>query len=181
MHLVRWRKYGDPTVVRKKQPHPELRPRCTVIENGKQCENLRAGGGLCQKHYMKVYRRGGDPAETLARGNFSTPVSTRTHLFVQGEPDECWTWQGAVNKHGYGITGVRGVGGILAHRAVYEEMVGPIGYDADGEPLTLDHLCANRLCVNPNHLEPVSRYENKVRGGEPHFQARGKTARVTWE
>lgn len=47
----------------------------------------------------------------------------------------------------------------LAHRAIYETLVGPIPAG-----LTLDHLCRNRWCVNPQHLEPVTARENVLRG-----------------
>lgn len=54
---------------------------------------------------------------------------------------------------------------LLAHRAVYDEIVGPIPYG-----LTLDHLCANPPCVNPAHMEPVTPGENRKRGGSPHLR-----------
>jgi len=173
MHLKRLRTHGDPSIVGKGGPRPSTEPHPICSIDG--CDKDTVGNGLCRNHYMKVYRRGGDPAVTLPRGNFSTPISSRTHMFVQGDPDECWEWQGSTNKNGYGITGLSGKN-VLAHRAVYLEMVGPIP-----EGMQLDHLCANRICVNPNHLEPVTSHENQVRGGEPHFFARGKTAKVTWE
>lgn len=79
-------------------------------------------------------------------------------------PDECWDWPGNVNANdGYGRTSQRLPDGtwriVLAHRYAYETAVGPI---PDG--LSLDHLCRNRRCINPKHLEPVTRGENVLRG-----------------
>ncbi len=78
-------------------------------------------------------------------------------------PDECWKWTGYRFWDGYG--GLRSdlaVGGgrlIRAHRLAYELLVGPI---PDG--MVIDHLCRNRWCVNPAHLEPVTVRENNLRG-----------------
>jgi hypothetical protein len=166
MHLLRWRKYGDPTVVRKKQPKPsEQRPRCSI----EGCDEVAAGRGWCRNHYMRHYRRGGDPAVMLPRGNFSTPVSTRLRMFKK-QSDGCWLWVAFKNPKGYGLVGSKG-SVVLAHRAIYKELVGPI----DGD-LTLDHLCGVRACVNPEHLDPCTRRENYFRGGVPHFELRGKAA-----
>lgn len=72
----------------------------------------------------------------------------------------CWLWYGSTNKDGYGRSGKQRQGKpYLAHRWVYEELVGPIP-----EGLTLDHLCRNPTCVNPQHLEPVPIAENCRRG-----------------
>lgn len=68
--------------------------------------------------------------------------------------DPCWEWKGCLRPDGYGAARNE-----LAHRLVYRAVVGPIPDD-----MVLDHLCRNRLCVNPNHLEPVSNGENVLRG-----------------
>lgn len=68
----------------------------------------------------------------------------------------CWEWNGATNNRGYGVVQMgRGIGIALVHRVVYEAFVGPIP-----EGLTIDHLCANSTCVNPQHLEAVTKSEN---------------------
>jgi len=58
----------------------------------------------------------------------------------------------------------------MAHRAVYESERGPIP-----EGMTLDHLCRNRGCVNPDHLEPVTNRENILRGVSPSAVHAAKT------
>ena len=75
----------------------------------------------------------------------------------------CWEWTKALHSRGYGqmITGSKTTKrhNVYAHRFAYETLVGPI---PDG--LVLDHLCRNPKCVNPAHLEPVTRQENIRRG-----------------
>lgn len=62
----------------------------------------------------------------------------------------CVPWTGRIRDDGYGTLGVK-----MAHRAVWEDAIGPI---PDG--LELDHLCRNRACVRLDHLEPVTHQEN---------------------
>lgn len=76
----------------------------------------------------------------------------------------CWEWHGARDKYGYGQAWWNG-GRVKAHRLVYELLVADI---ADG--LQIDHLCRNRCCVNPQHLEPVTRRVNIQRGESPAGQ-----------
>lgn len=66
----------------------------------------------------------------------------------------CWNFIGK-NCHGYGIVWLGNGRTTTAHRAFYLELKGAIA-----EGLVLDHLCRNKRCVNPNHLEPVTHLEN---------------------
>lgn len=69
----------------------------------------------------------------------------------------CWQWTGWLSG-GYGTFHVNGRR-VAAHRFAYERYVGPVG-----NGLVLDHLCRNRGCVNPGHVEPVTPGENIRRG-----------------
>lgn len=74
--------------------------------------------------------------------------------------EACWIWTGAMRDGGYGhFSGMRFIGTNRAHRVAWILAHGPI---PDG--LVLDHLCRNRACVNPGHMEPVSHAENVRRG-----------------
>jgi len=74
--------------------------------------------------------------------------------------NNCWLWAGHIRSDGYG-----GIWNSIknqydvAHRVVYEAIVGKVS-----ESLQLDHLCRVRSCINPSHLEPVTRKENILRG-----------------
>lgn len=77
-----------------------------------------------------------------------------------GSGDQCWVFCGA---HSAGYPQIwRNRAQHLAHRVMYEERVGPIP-----EGKQIDHLCRNRSCVRPDHLEPVTPRENQERAGMP--------------
>jgi len=70
-------------------------------------------------------------------------------------------WTGSHHPLGYGY--FHGDNGMMpAYRWAYEYCMGPIP-----EGLSLDHLCRNPRCVNPDHLEPVTHRENVLRGNSP--------------
>ena len=76
----------------------------------------------------------------------------------------CWLWKGTINPvTGYGAISItcelKKHKGLSPHRVAYELIKGPIPVGLD-----LDHLCRNPPCVNPAHLEPVTRKENLLRG-----------------
>lgn len=72
--------------------------------------------------------------------------------------DDCWTWLAGKSPDGYGKFWFDGRDGY-AHRYAYGLLIGPIPAG-----LEIDHLCRNRACVNPTHLEPVTTKENLHRG-----------------
>lgn len=73
-------------------------------------------------------------------------------------PGDCWQWLGRVQPNGYGKKQFHGKT-VLAHRWVYEQLLGPIPAG-----LVINHLCSNRACVNPHHLEVTDTAGNARHG-----------------
>lgn len=98
----------------------------------------------------------GEPRKFVNKSHYRWPGS----LYKISKKTGCWEWQRYLMPNGYG-TLTRNSKVQLAHRYYYEQEFGKIPTGKE-----LDHLCRNRKCVNPNHLEPVTRTENAHRGAK---------------
>lgn len=96
-----------------------------------------------------------------SRSPFCSPQCRFVVKYEVNSLDECWVWTGSQDSNGYGHMR-DGARTVKAHRFSYETAVGPIPTG-----LEIDHLCRNRQCVNPDHLEPVTDRENWIRGNQP--------------
>ena len=87
-------------------------------------------------------------------------VNERVALYtdVSAGPSACWEWTASRKPAGYGQLNDRGRI-VYAHREAYAAVHGPIPED-----LQIDHLCRNRGCVNPAHMELVTTAVNVQRG-----------------
>lgn len=118
------------------------------------CEN-KAKGPLCSKHHWRQKKYGSTDDRP---GSRKFPRGYLTQLVKTGYPDrpgECWDWPGARNPYGYGIAAPGLAPSRMAHRVSWELRNGPVP-----EGRYLDHICHNRACFNPAHLEPVTKSEN---------------------
>lgn len=90
------------------------------------------------------------------------------------DANDCWVWGGALSDNGYGMMPPSWqYASRRVHRATYEMVHGPI---PDG--LEADHLCRNRACCNPAHIEAVTRRENTLRGDGPELLRERHAART---
>lgn len=93
---------------------------------------------------------------------------------------DCWEWTAAIFPNGYGAF-KNGKKNYLAHRWSYEHEKGEIP-----KGLEIDHLCRNRKCVNPDHLEAVCHTTNVERGNAPrsssnrYYLKKAKMSRAAW-
>lgn len=118
----------------------------------------------CHTHYMRWYREQGSSPWPSAEERFWAAVNMDgplpDPLSLAAGKGPCWLWAGGTNGRGYGRLSYEGIP-VPAHAYSYRLLVGPI---PDG--LMPDHLCCVKLCVNPDHLEPVTNQENGLRGAQ---------------
>lgn len=137
-----------------------MAPQCSIPE----CAKPPIARGWCTKHHQRWYKHGSVYWEppTIVERFWSKVEFTET----------CWLWTGFMTGRGYGEFWPARRAGMAAHRYAYEFCVGPIP-----EGFLLDHLChtrdesctdwltcPHRVCVRPEHLEPVTNHENILRG-----------------
>lgn len=100
-------------------------------------------------------------------GKKRVPPEDRFHdKYAVNPTTGCWEWTAHINNRGYGTIGHTIETGrtvsMYAHRLSYEMHIGPIPVG-----LVIDHLCSNRRCVNPEHLQAVTHRVNILRGAAP--------------
>jgi hypothetical protein len=88
------------------------------------------------------------------------PPEAIFQFYYDADVPGCWNWRGVQQGTGYGVFNISAARGdkrkrVLAHRFQYEMLYGPVP-----EGMELDHLCKNRLCIQPSHLEVVTHREN---------------------
>lgn len=153
-HYRAWLKSPEGMVAEKGHGRPRKIPTpCLVAE----CDRPATSLGLCSMHRRRQKRTGRLDLPSLEERFFS-------HVTEGGRG--CWEFDN-LTPTGYGYFVIDKVP-TAAHRWSYEYLVSPI---PDG--LDLDHLCRNRACVNPWHVEPVTPRVNILRGiSDPAVNAR---------
>lgn len=108
------------------------------------CSKPHDSHGYCGMHAQRMRRGRALDHQRPSREDYFLSAFERT--------ESCWLWNRKIAVSGYGqFSG----DSLLAHRYSYELFVGPIPDD-----LQIDHLCGVKRCVNPAHLEAVTRKEN---------------------
>ena len=136
-----------------------MRNQCTVAN----CDRNRAVRGLCEPHYKRMVNTGDPrPDEPIGVNTASKMrgLSLQQRIDAQTRREgACLVWTGNLNQHGYGrVFDPSTKRQRFAYAVAWEAKNGPI---PDG--LELDHLCRNRRCIDPDHLEAVTHQENVAR------------------
>jgi len=126
-------------------PYKDVLP-CLIPD----CTGRRFARDWCSSHYHR-WQRYGDPLAGK-RPYRNEPIEKRFGDRYVVRSDGCWGWTGGIHHTGYGMFSWGGRW-ELAHRVSYRLHTGQM-------PPEIDHLCRNKACVNPGHLEAVTHSEN---------------------
>lgn len=119
-----------------------------------KCDRVVYARGLCKAHYARWRYSGKEPTPGPFRLQNAEPSAHFWKNVDKRGPHECWPWLGLKGPDGYGKAWFKKKW-CAPHRFSYALHKGPIP-----ETLEIDHLCRNTSCVNPAHLEAVTRLEN---------------------
>lgn len=148
----------------------ETKPLASFNRHSKSADGFTWYCKSCMSAYHKAHWEAtrSERAATLKQRQAAIQADT-AWFWSQVEVGDCWEWMGLRQPEGYGRTSRLGVP-VYAHRFSWTVLVGEIPAG-----MQLDHLCRNRLCVNPDHLEPVTCRVNVLRGVGPSAQAARRT------
>lgn len=130
------------------------------------CESQRHGRGVCRSHYMKCWRGQMLWPEYIPDSKPSENERFWAKVDIRDD-NECWEWSASLLPNGYGQ---------FAQTTAHRFSMIASGYAVSSSDV-VDHLCRNRKCVNPSHLEVVSQSENVVRGYAGNVLAASATQR----
>lgn len=130
------------------------------------CDKPIKAKGLCKRHYQQQWATG---SPEIKRPNpRGTPEERFWRYVTQGAPDECWLWQGQLDKDGYGVFRADPKKpSMRAHRFAYELKHGPIPPEFFGR-----HTCNTTACCNWAHVIPGTHLDNMAdRKAAGHYPA----------
>ena len=110
------------------------------------CNGVYQAGGLCEKHYRRKWKHG-DPCFVTHTNRW-----VLADCWTPDSVDQCWPWRGPSDR---GIPKFRG---RSAARVIYAQVRGPVGDDQ-----ILERSCSNSICINPWHMQPITRSESRAR------------------
>ncbi len=168
-HYTRWSKYGDTSVIHSSGRKDAYRGTTCILDG---CDKPRAGlHRHCRMHRARIERHGDPNVVLRIQGDDDARFAEKYVVSDAG----CWIWTAEINVQGYGRFSDHDLHRtVLAHRWAFERYRYEIPAGLD-----IDHLCRERACVNPQHLQPVTNYVNFLRGQNPGARRARRLLAVT--